>query len=364
MRKQQVQIIVGLLLCFVTALAVPQAAMAAGTLACTPIGNTAAVAYNVGGFAQAVVSSNTNTFTVGNKVNHTVVTTNASPGVSVVSNEAGAVLTFTITNNGNAQQTYVLTATDLASGSTTSVFSGNNTVTDGFNTFSKTTSMATTGIVSENTSTTVTIIATMPAGLTDNTYAVLSLTAQAYKINGTTAEANNSSSITSSFGTCVADVVLGDVAGTDDIAGDGMHAARSAYHVVLTSLTVNKTSVVYSDTVNGTYLVGTPKAIPGAIMEYIIGITNTGNQTASTITVTDTLPGTLTPLSGATWTSRTGVFGPNCLGQAQVNIDSTGWQCLTGGIGSSSWNVQQLSATINALNSGQTATILYQATIN
>ena len=133
MRKQQVQIIVGLLLCLVTALAVPQAAMAAGTLACTPIGNTAAVAYNVGGFAQAVVSSNTNTFTVGNKVNHTVVTTNASPGVSVVSNQTGAVLTFTITNNGNANQTYALTAVELASGSTTSVFSGNNTVTDAFN---------------------------------------------------------------------------------------------------------------------------------------------------------------------------------------------------------------------------------------
>jgi len=361
MKTKHVTIIVGLLLCLSLALAVPKAAMAAGTPACTPIGNTASVAYKVATFDQTPVSSNTNTFTVGNKVNHTVVTTNAAPGVSVVSNEAGAVLTFTITNNGNAQQTYVLTATDLGSGLTTSVFSGNNSVTDSFNTFSKTTSVATTGIVSENTSTTVTIIATMPAGLTNGTYAVLSLTAQAYKINGTTAEANNSSSITSSFGTCVADVVLGDVAGTDDIAGDGKHSARSAYHAVLTNLTVNKSSVIYSDTVNGTYLVGTPKAIPGAIMEYVVVITNPPAQgTATAVTVTDALPGTLTPLSGANWTSRTGAFGPGCSGQAIAKIAAGAWGCLA----TSSWSGSTLTATIPTLNTGETATVVYQATIN
>jgi uncharacterized repeat protein (TIGR01451 family) len=360
MRKRQVQIIIGLLLCLVTALAVPQAAVAVGTAACTPIGNTASVAYQVGGFVQSPVSSNTNTIVVGNKVNHTVVTTDAA-GVSVVSNQTGAVLTFTITNNGNANQTYVLTSTDLASGLTTSVFSGNTSVTDAFDTSSRATSVATTGIITAGSNTTVTIIATMPAGLTDNTFAVLALTAQAYKVDGTTAEANISSSITSSFGSCIADVVLGDVAGTDDIAGDGKDSARSAYHVVLTNLSVNKSSVVYSDPINGTYLVGTPKAIPGAIMEYIVGIANTGSQTAQTIVITDTLPAaTITPLSGANWTSRTGVFGPGCSGQAQVSINGAPWSCLA----TSSWGGSTLTATIPTLNSGQTATILYQATIN
>jgi len=201
----------------------------------------------------------------------------------------------------------------------------------------------------------------MPAGLSNDTYAVLALTAQAYKVDGTTAEANNSSSITSAFGTCSADVVLGDVAGTDDAAGDGKDSARSAYHAVLTSLTVNKASVVYSDPVNGTYLVGTPKAIPGAIMEYIVVITNPPAQgTATAVTVTDTLTGTLTPLSGANWTSRTGAFGPGCSGQAMANIAGGGWGCLA----SSSWGGSSLTATIPTLNTGETATILYQATIN
>jgi uncharacterized repeat protein (TIGR01451 family) len=358
MRKRQGQIIVGLLLCLVTALAVPQAAMAAGTLACTPIGNTAAVAYNVGGFAQAVVSSNTNTFVVGNRVNHTVVTTDAAPGPSVVSNQTGAVLSFTITNNGNANQTYALTTVQLASGSTTSVFSGNISVTDAFDVASVT-NVGVTSIVTAGSSTTVTIISTIPAALTDGTYAVVALRAQALKVNGSTVEANGNSSVTSAFGVCVADVVLGDPAGTDDlVAGpnpDGTHSARDAYHVVLTNLTVSKSSVVYSDPVNGTT---SPKAIPGAIMEYIVGITNTGSQNATAVTVTDTLPGTTTPLSGAAWTSKTGgVTG--CSGQAQVSINGAPYTCLAG----SSWSGQQLTASIPTLVSGQTGTILYQATI-
>ena len=355
MRKSHVTIIVGLLLCSIIALAVPQAAMAL-TPACTPIGNTASIAYQVGGFNQAPISSNTNTIVVGNKVNHTVVTTDASPGVSVVSNQTGAVLTFTIMNNGNANQTYVLTATDLASGLTTSVFSGNISVTDDFSTSSKATSVVTTGIVSAGSTTTVTIIANMPAGLTDNTYAVLALTAQAYKVNGTTAEASDNSSIDSTFGTCSADVVLGDVAGTDDAAGDGKDSARSAYHVILTNLTVSKSSVVYSDPINGVSV--NAKAIPGAIMEYIVGISNTGAQNATAVTVTDTLVGSILPLSGAAWTSKTGSFS-GCSGQAQVSINGAPYSCLAG----SSWSGQTLTATIPTLNSGQTGTILYQATI-
>ncbi len=360
MRMKQVPIIAGLLLYLVIALAVPQAAMAAITQACTPIGNTAAVAYNVGGFAQAVVSSNTSTIVVGNRVNLTVTTTDASPGVSVVSNQSGAVLTFTITNNGNANQTYALTAVEEVSGSTTSVFSGNNTVTDAFNAQSYAASAAITAIVSAGSSTTVTIIATMPAGLTNGAFAVYALRAQAYKVDGTTAEANNNSTITSAYGTCTADVVLGDIAGTDDPAGDGKHSARSAYHAALTNLTVSKSSVVYSDPINGT---STPKAIPGAIMEYLVVINNpAGQSTATAVTVTDALTATLVPVTAA-WTSVTAGGGSGCAGQARANIASGGWACLTGASGSSSWGGQTLTATINSLATGQTATVVFQATI-
>jgi hypothetical protein len=356
MKMRQISKVVGLLLCLVTALAMPQAALAAFTPACTPIGNTAAVAYNVGGFAQAPVSSNTSTIVVGNKVDLTVTTTDASPGVSVVSNQTGAVLTFTITNNGNANQTYALTAVEEVSGSTTSVFSGNNTVTDAFNAQSYSASAATTAIVTAGSSTTVTIIATMPAGLTNDTYAVYALRAQALKTDGSTPEASGNSSITSAYGSCTADVVLGDVAGTDDAGTDGMHSARSAYHTALTNLLVSKSSVVYSDPINGTT---SPKAIPGAIMEYIVVINNpAGQSTVDAVTVTDALTTTLVPVTAA-WTSVTAGGGSGCAGQARANIAGGGFNCL----GTSSWVGQTLTATIPSLSTNTTATIVYQATI-
>jgi uncharacterized repeat protein (TIGR01451 family) len=359
MSTRTTTIIVGLLLCLGLALAAPHAAMAAGTAACTPIGNTATVNYQVGGFAQSAVSSSV-TFTVGNRVNHTVTAFDATPGVPVVSNQTGAVLTFTITNNGNANQTYALSYAEL-SGVTSSVFSGNNTVTDTFDPASAATSVAVTGVVTAGTSTTVTIIATMGAGLTDNTYAALSLTATARKVDGTSVEANAvNSAITSTWGTCNADVVLGDPAGTDDAVNDGKASARDAYHVVLTNLTVAKTMVVYSDPINGTT---NPKAIPSAIAEYVVVIRNTGGSLAQTVTITDTLTGTLTPVSGVPWDSRTAGFpGPGCSGQARAQLGGV-WACLTGGSGSSGWAGQLLTATVNSLASGATATIVYQATI-
>jgi hypothetical protein len=356
MKMRQGTMIICLLLLLGLALAAPQMAMAAFTPACTPIGNTASVAYSVGGFAQSPVSSNTNTFVVGNKVDLAVVTTDAAPGVSVVSNQTGAVLTFTITNNGNASQIYGLTAVEEVSGLTTSVFSGNNSVTDAFNAAGYATSAAKTAVISAGSSTTVTIIATMPAGLTNNTYAVYALVAQAFKVDGTTPEANGTSSITSAYGTCSADVVLGDVAGTDDAARDGRHSARSAYHAVLTNLMVSKSSVVYSDPVNGT---AGAKAIPGAIMEYLVVINNpAGQSTATGVTVTDALTATVVPVTAA-WTSVTAGGGSGCAGQARANIAGGGWACLA----TSSWSGQTLTATIPTLSTNTTATIVYQATV-
>lgn len=354
MKKRQVTTIVVLLLCLGLALAAPQAAMAAFTPACTPIGNTASVTFSVGGFAQSPVSSNTNTFVVGNKVDLTVATTDASPGVSVVSNQTGALLHFTITNNGNANEQYALTIIQEASGPSVTVFGSQ--VTDGFDAGSPTLSVTTTGVITAGTSTTVTISSSMPAGLTNNANAVIALVAQAMNPTSGLAEQSGAYQIVSGAGSCSADVVVGDVAGSDDIAKDGKHSARSAYHVVLTNLTVSKSSVVYSDPVNGTI---SPKAIPGAIMEYLVVINNpAGQSTATAVTVTDALTATVVPVTAA-WTSVTAAGGPGCAGQARANIANGGWGCLA----TSSWTGQTLTATIPTLNTNTTATIVYQAII-
>ena len=361
MYTRKASLIVGLLLCLITALAAPQAALAAGTPACTNIGNTAAVSFNVGGFAQAAVSSPTNTIQVGNRVDVIVTTTDGSPGPSVVSNQTGALLHFTLTNNGNANQKYLLSAVDLATGSTTSVFSGNVTVTDavlvsaGTATTGDATggSLVTTPTVTAGGTLSVTIKATMAASLPNNAYDVFALRAVTVKVDGSPEVDSASSSIDSSVGICTAAVVLGDGAGTDDVgagAKDGSHSARSAYHVQLTTLTVSKTSIPIWDPFN---LAVNPRAIPGAIMQYSVAVTNSGGASAATnVSITDTLPATLVQVDPFTKTGCT-----NCAG-ACIENPATTFNC------SGSWSVKTLTATDAAsLSTGATTTFVYQATI-
>ena len=68
-----------------------------------------------------------------------------------------------------------------------------------------------------------------------------------------------------------------------------------------TSISVTKVSSVLSDPVNGTT---NPKAIPGAVVEYCILVSNTGTNTLSTIAASDSLPASFT-YSAGTMTSGT-----------------------------------------------------------
>jgi uncharacterized repeat protein (TIGR01451 family) len=70
-----------------------------------------------------------------------------------------------------------------------------------------------------------------------------------------------------------------------------------------TGISVTKVSSVISDPVNGTT---NPKAIPGALMEYCILVSNTGTATLTNIVASDTLPANFTYAAG-TMTS-----GSNC----------------------------------------------------
>jgi uncharacterized repeat protein (TIGR01451 family) len=352
MNTRKALLIVGLLLCLVTALAVPQGAMALGTPACTNIGNTAAVAYSVSGAAQAPVSSPTNTIVVGNKVNHTVVTTDAA-AVSVVTGQT-ATLGFTITNTGNAAEKYSLSYV-LVTGGATSVFGA--AATDSFDPTGVTTQVAsvpttTTAFVGVGGTLTVTIVGTMPGALTEGWLSVNVLKAQAVNPLTNVVEANINSQISIDGTTlaCSSDIVLGDAAGTDDIAKDGIYSARSAYIVHLTTLTVSKTSTPIFDPFN---LAVSPKAIPGATMQYTVAVRNAGGtNTATNVSITDTLPATLAPVNPATITGC-----GSCAG-ACIEHPATTFTCSGG------WGGQTLTATDGTpLATSATTTFVYQATI-
>jgi uncharacterized repeat protein (TIGR01451 family) len=82
------------------------------------------------------------------------------------------------------------------------------------------------------------------------------------------------------------------------------------------TLTVDKTSTIVSDPVNGTT---NPKFIPGATARYCILVTNAGSATTTTVALTDTLPANTTLVAGSFRT------GTSCAGATTVeDADAVG----------------------------------------
>jgi uncharacterized repeat protein (TIGR01451 family) len=80
------------------------------------------------------------------------------------------------------------------------------------------------------------------------------------------------------------------------------------------TLTVDKTSTIVSDPVNGTT---NPKFIPGATARYCILVTNAGSATTTTVALTDTLPANTTLVAGSFRT------GTSCAGATTVEDADT-----------------------------------------
>ena len=94
----------------------------------------------------------------------------------------------------------------------------------------------------------------------------------------------------------------GQVIGIDDIT----------FCKPVASISVTKISTVISDPVNGST---NPKAIPGALMEYCILVSNTGTATLTNIAVADTLPANFTYAIGTLKT------GTNCAAATTAEDD-------------------------------------------
>lgn len=277
-----------LLMFLIGALAVvtPQGTLAL-TPACTPIDNTVALSYSVGGVSQTGINSTTS-FTVGNKVNLTVTRTDASY-VSVPPGATNQALTFMVTNTGNANQRYVISYTEPVGGADPFTGTDNfNATTPGIGAVSI--ANVTSGIVVPGGTYSATVVSNIPVARINGDIAVYGLLAKTYKVDGTTAETGIAGSITSSYGTCSADIVLADAAGTDDPTGarDGADSIRGAYKVSSSVLSFSKTATTIWDPVNYN---NTPKAIPGALIRYVITVTNGAAAASSAVltTVTDGL---------------------------------------------------------------------------
>ena len=102
--------LVAISVCSMALLLMMQSAAASGTASGTLISNVATITYNIDNVAQDPITSAAVTLLIDNMVNLTVAETNGTfTTVGVSSGTVDMITTFTVTNNGNTLQDYLLT---------------------------------------------------------------------------------------------------------------------------------------------------------------------------------------------------------------------------------------------------------------
>ena len=335
-------------------------AQAAGTASGTTITNTVTVNYKVGTIDQTATGASTS-FKVDRKVNVTVAEVgNATTQVSPA--QLAAVTTFTVTNNSNATLDFALAATQQAGGAgahaNTDTFDATNVKiyveTGGVAGFDATDTLVTyLDELPADGSKTVYIVADIPTGLTTNAVAAVTLSATGKE--GGTAGSVGIALVQTNTGAAnevdanVVDTVFADIAGAavGDVARDASHSAKDDYTVLAAALTIVKSSKVISDPLNGTTF---PKAIPGATIEYCISVANAaGSATASTVAISDALPGTVT------YDSTYGIF---------INGTVTAGVCNSDGSAGGAYSAGTVSGTLTSVAATETKTLRFRAVIN
>jgi len=341
------------------------AAAPVGTAANSSISNSVTVSYNVGGVAQTPITSAADVFTVDRKID-LVVTTQDSSAVVVTPGQTNAVTTFTVTNNSNATIDFLLAAAQQAGG--TARFTGNDTTdlsnvrvyveTNGSAGWQAADTQATSlAAVASGDAVTVYIVSDVPVATAQAAQATMILTATAASgVTATTGYAGTGGSAISQTPTGTAngkttmETVFADAqaeAQTGDGLKDGKHAARSDYRVDTAQLSVAKYSRVISDPFSGA---ASPRAIPGAVIEYCIVVQNTSTTVnATSVSVSDTVDAA----------TLTGVTAPT------IGGSFNGTDTCTGGTGgswtSTAGGIYQYS--VGTVAASATSLVRFQATI-
>jgi len=283
---------------------------AAGTSSGTMVSNSATVNYQVGSIAQTPVTSAAATFVVDTRIDLSVVTVDTAT-VKVTPGSSDQVLTFTVTNTGNAIQDFSLSQLAVSSGTANTTdynLDGNGDANDTFDasnirifvedgTSPGFQAAQDTGShideLAADASTTVYIVVDIALAQASGDISSHHLVAEARA--GGTASALGAA-LVEDLG--IADnkdtvqVVFGDGSGSDanDNPGDAKYSSQDDYEVQSATVNVTKTSTVISDPFNTT---NNPKRVPGAVVEYIITINNsTGVVDATNIKLTDLLDAT------------------------------------------------------------------------
>jgi hypothetical protein len=324
-------------------------AHAAGTLVGTDVTNNVSVDFQVAGVSQTATTAS-NTFDVDRKVNFTV-TEAGTVTTTVVPGQQDAVTTFIVTNTTNDTLDFTLAGTQLTGGTAahggTDVFDVSNlqVFVDANNngTYEPGTDTATTiNNLAPDANVRVFIIGDVALTQTNGQVAGVTLTATAINSDGT--------AITAATDTTA------NTAGIETIFADplrnGIEAAADDYTIGAALLSVVKYSRVVSDGVSTT----NPKAIPGAVVEYCIAVTNgAGAATATGVNIADNL----TTVAGVTYLAS---FTPATNGTV-VNA-GTGTCTPGAGTGTYTAGTDTVSGTLSDIAAGETRTLVFQVTID
>ncbi|MEI9903484.1 MAG: hypothetical protein WDN06_05520 [Asticcacaulis sp.] len=357
-----------LLLSAASALVLAPAAQAASTTAGTSIANTATVGYTVGGTPQSPVTSNTATFLVDRKVNLTVAEVGGSATV-ISYGDTAKVTTFQVTNLTNATQDFRLQAAQQLSliidtfGLTDSIDMSNVHVFvdgDGDGLYEAGTDTATfIDELAPDAQKTVFIVADAPASGPASGDAGVGLIA--YTATGST-PGTLGGDVAATIGVdspTAVDTVFADTNGPLDLLHDGDHSALDAYVTASTTVGFAKTATVISDPIDGSLL---PKAIPGAIVEYCLKVSNTGGSSATAINITDSVPANTTYVANSLVVGGSVLLGA-CLGDGTTEDDNATGADETDLNGGSS-DGATIHAMIPAITAGATQTARFRVTLN
>ena len=355
----------------VAAGAAPTTAQTTGTAAGTLVSNTAQASFTVNGTGQTA-TSNTSTFVVDRKVNLTVITAQAG-ATQVNLGQAGAVATFRVTNNTNGTQDFLLAATQVVPAG---ILTGTNNYVlsnlkiyvdkDGNGVFDPGVDTATwIDELAPDSTATVFVVGDVPDQQNaDRAFVGLDVIAAAGGVPATQGAALVSTDLAAINGEMVVDVVFADedndgVLGVD-IARNGQGWAYAAFQVGAHSvnLSLSKTATVISDGVS----ILLPKALPGAVVQYCLTVTNGTLLTPATnVVLSDVVPPTMTYVPGSISVGGIGVAGTCLTGGVSVGDDGSGTGPYRGGYVAASRTV---TATIPTLPGGISLAASFRATIN
>mgnify|MGYP002777146313 CR=1 FL=1 len=253
-------------------------ALAAGVTAGTLIENTASASYNTGGPTQSV-DSNTVSFRVAELLDVAV----ASQDPAALPVVGSTVLTFSVTNTGNGEEPFVLTAEPAVAGNdfdvtidNLAIDTNNNGVYDpGIDTLL--TNGATSAPIDPDQAITVFVLVTAPAGLTD---------AQASQVRLTAASATGTGTPGTTFagaGDDGVDAVVGSTGADDDDTGSLVASVASV-------------NLVKSATILDPF--GGNQPLPGAVVTFTLAASVTGSGAINDLTINDAIPASTTYAAG------------------------------------------------------------------